>query len=341
MEMMYLRRFSYGLLVLASALAGCQHPVVPEGELIRFGVEEQLVVKSDFIAPHDATYLNSSGNKACVYGTWAQTTSSETEAIFDGVTLTCGGTSTSWTYDSAYSKYWKKEGVYVFKAVFPIPEEIEYSTSGTHLTVPYSMHTNNYDLMVASARRDMSEGYLGPVVLPFRHATAAVRFLFRKGENVAENYALDFFELQYLHTVGELVMETDELSVDSWYLAGGYRPASIYRWEAASEDDGIPLPATYSAYTGYTWYYCIPQSLTVDEEEEHPAVHFRVRMSNGIIIENTLPIPETDADDNPISWEPGKVYTYYIGVTPQSTTVHVSVSKWDAAYVSVDELVFS
>ncbi|MBO4634711.1 MAG: fimbrillin family protein [Bacteroidales bacterium] len=325
--------------MLATALAGCQRLSVPEGELIRFGAEEQLVVKSDFMAPHDATYLNTSGNEACVYGTWSQTPSSQIDTVFDGVILTCGGTASSWTYDAQYSQNWRKEGIYNFKAVFPIPDEIEHTTSGTHLTVPYSMHTHNYDLMAASARRDMSEGYMGTVVLPFRHATAAVRFLFRKGEDVSENYSLVFFELQNLRTVGELILETDELTSDSWYSAS--RTEYIYRWEAASDSDGKALPTTYGAYTGYTWYYCIPQSLTVSEDEEHPAVHFRVRMSNGITMENTLQIPENDTNGDPISWEPGKVYTYYIGVTPQTTTVRVGVSKWDAAYVSVDELVFS
>ena len=57
-------------------------------------------------------------------------------------------------------------------------------------------------------------------------------------------------------------------------------------------------------------------------------------------VENTLEIPEDDALGDPISWEPGKVYTYYISVTPQTTSVRVQVSSWDAAYVSVDELIF-
>ena len=329
------RRFSYGFLMLLAVFAGCRELPAPEEEnAIRFGVEE-VMVKADFVAPNGADYLIKSGNKTKVYGT--RTDGAEKETVFNGETLTCGGSASDWSYET--DQYWKKSGTYAFKAVFPIPESLGSSTDGTHLTVSYSMHTTKYDLMVASATRDMAEGYLGPVVLPFRHALSAVRVLFRKGENVAENYSLDYFEFRNLRTVGELILESEELSSDSWHLAPGYRPASIFQWEAADESQRKPLYDTYAQYDGYVWHFCLPQSLAVEEGEEHPAIHFRVRMAGGTTIEDTLDIPETIQGDS-YSWEPGKVYTYYIGVTPRTTEVFVSVSKWDAAYVSVDELIF-
>ena len=333
---------------MLTTLAGCQHTPAPEEEIpILFGVYSGVEVKS-FEAPHGSDYLIKAGNKAQVFGTWTSATEASSEHVFEGVTLTCGSGLT-WTYPEEDTRFWKRNGSYHFKAVFPIPEEVGYSTNGIHLTVPYSMHTGNTDLMVASVARDMATGNLNSVNLDFHHTTAAVRFLFRKGDAVEDTYFLDLFEIQNVYTVGELILETDTIEedtwTDSWYLATNYRPDSVFLWEAdgdseKEEDHPIPIPATYGAYTGYTWYYCLPQALAVESSEAHPAIHFRVSMSNGVSIENTLEIPETDASNDPITWEAGKAYTYKVSVTPQTTTVTVQVNPWDASYVSVDELIF-
>jgi hypothetical protein len=343
--MMSNRIWAYGLLLLALSLSGCRKGIVmEEGTPIRFGVSE-VMVKAEFVSPNGADYLIKQGNKASVYGTW--TGSSTTETVFNGVTLTCESAS-SWTYDNALTRNWKNSGTYHFKAVFPIREDVGSSSNGTHLTVPYSMHTEagNVDLMVASVSRDMSEGYLGPVDLVFQHATSAIRFLFRKGESTSADYKLEMLEMQHLRTVGELILEADDLTEnnpltnDSWYLASSYRPEAIHHWEAEDESQCKPIGDTYTSFTGYDWYFCIPQDLTVSAEESHPAVHFRVKMTGGVSVENTLEIPDTDIHGDPVRWEPGKVYTYYIGVTPQTSSVYVRVNSWDAAYVSVDEIIF-
>lgn len=326
------------MLLLALSFSSCQRDgFVEEGIPIRFGVGEVMVKSGD--TPNVDSYLNKVGNTARVYGTWTGASGSET--IFDGITLTCQSVSPlSWTYDEALTRKWKKNGTYDFKAVFMNPDlvseetiDIETGSNGSHLSISYSMHTQNYDLMVASASRDMSEGYLGPVELPFRHALAAVRFLFKKGESSAEDYYLEMLELKNLRTVGELILESADLSMDSWYLASSFRPEVAHHW-----DGDVLLGNSYDNYTG--WFFCIPQELAVEEDESHPAIHFQVKMSGGTSVENTLEIPDTDIHGDPVKWEPGKVYSYYIGVTPQTSFVYVRVSSWDAAYVSVDEIIF-
>ena len=328
-------------------LVACERtPQQPEGDEIRFtasmvGVSTRAISS----VPHDQSYLLKEGNEAVVYGAYISETGQRSD-VFAGVTLTCSHNTSEWTYEGERKNWEKTGGAYDFKALFPLSmkEKVASSTDGHHLTIPYSMHTDNYDFMVASEQREMSSGYLGPVALPFRHATAAVRFLFCKGNDVEENYTLNSFELRNLLTVGELIYETGELEYSSWHRAD-YRAESVCEWEAGSEGGPISIPKKQvlnEEFPGdwkYAWIYAIPQSLMVEDEESAPAVHFSIYMGSNLV-ETTLELPNEDASFNPILWKPGYVYNYTVEVNPKNASIYVSVQEWESYKVAVDDVVF-
>lgn len=335
-----LRRLSYLLIVIA-ALTGCNGERMPIDSAIRFGVHSEAQVSTSKVStvPDDIDYLFTDGNQVGVFGSW---TSSEgvTTDVFSRLPLTCekqADDSFEWVYSPL--KFWRKGGVYDFSAVFPYSVNCQYGSSGNRLVITYSMHADDYDLMVAATERDLtSSDDTSPVDLTFRHATAAVRFLFSKGSESNEYY-IDSFQLQYLHTVGILVYNSGEMTVSNWNPAE-FRSPSVLEWEAGSLDDRIYVPQNYSDFTGEKWHFVIPQNLNADDGY-HPAVQFSVNVNDGTTpVYTTLPLPETYANNSDVLWEPGKMYTYYIQIQPSNASITVKVTPWDSYYVAVDDINF-
>ena len=84
------------------------------------------------------------------------------------------------------------------------------------------MSTHDYDLMVANsdARNLTLTHNTAPVPLNFRHACAAVSFVFQKGSQASHvDYYIEDFELKYLLSVGSLVFTSTDQSAsldDQW-----------------------------------------------------------------------------------------------------------------------------
>ena len=249
-----------------------------------------------------------------------------------------------WTYTPL--QYWKHSGSYRFMAVYPALDHntCSFSPSQNRLVSTYLMHGDDYDLMVAEAERvDLSTDYMtktDTVALRFKHATAAVRFLFRKGLDAGENnYYLHSFELQKVHTVGALMYDAGTtISANSWYVAE-YLDPRVFIWESESYTDNKEVPDSYANYLGAyaastaRWHYVIPQQLS----EKTAAINFSVLVNEND--ENAVPV-YTTLDLPAINWEPGKAYTYYIQIQPGTVDITVTTIPWDNYSVATDDISF-
>ena len=362
-------KYSAGLLaaLLLTVLPGCERvdqPVSEEGAIL-FGATmaggSSVSVKGD---PTPASSFPSyerdfiqEGTSISVYGSW--TSGGATTDIFRGMELTChetGDTSAPFTWTYSPLSYWRSQGSYNFSSVYPSNARVEYGTGGGKLVATYSMLADDYDLMVASAKRDLDQGEgTSRVPLVFRHACAAVRFLFRKAEGSDSDYYVDGFELQNLSAVGRLVANWVDTGSGAEEYQFNWTPAEtktsgIYKWQAASQAEWIKIPEEYAVAAETPtqveqWHFVIPQQLLGDGVS-HPTLKFSIHVGTDptpVFTHLQLPEEEEDPSTNymvPITWEPGKLYTYKVQIQPSRAYIEVEVKPWDEYYLGVDDISF-
>lgn len=340
------------LVILLMVLVGCTRTELPDytGQPIRFcadGCGAQVVTRAISTDPDDASYLIADGNTVGLYGGWAESDDNSITEIFNKTLLTCEEYESAkfrWYYSPL--RYWRKHGVYEFRAVYPSSVKCQYGTNGRRLITNYSMHTDDQDLMVASKKVSITSGEVitDSVKLQFHHATAAIRFLFQKGEGVQTNYKLNSFELQNLHTVAVLMYQGDNITVDSWNPSE-FLTHRILPWNATTPDDRVDIPEKYEDFTEERWHYVIPQRLTSKDSGSAAAVRFSLTVNDSDTpIYTTLALPQTYKDEfnvtHDVVWEPGKKYNYYIHIQPSKVTIKMTVTPWDSFFVAVDDVIF-
>ena len=189
------RSFTYTAfvaLLLATAFAGCRRELLPStGDPIGFSVGSDvsaLVTKADD-KPTENNYLIADGNQIKV---WAERSidanTRENVFVSQPTTVECKKVGETFTWDytegnASNLRYWYNSGTYKFRAVFPITANVQSTTNSEELVVYYSMHDDNYDLMVASEEVDATNRASAQVPLVFHHACAALRFYFRSDSN--------------------------------------------------------------------------------------------------------------------------------------------------------------
>lgn len=353
------RRLAFVLLL--AALAGCEREPVAfdESRAIRFDARPEVssaFTRAGEDVPDGPEYLYTDGNRIGVFATWKSSDGVSTD-VFSKIPVTYDGG--DWIYSPL--KYWRRGGTYYFRAIFPYEVNTQYGTDGTRLVTSYSMFADNYDLMVAGHVRDMAQDDMSAVPLVFKHACAAVRVLFRKGSGDANrHYLLNSFKMKYLRSMGVLVHDQDDVTLDSWQSAE-FRSPSVLSWTASSAAGYIDVPESYTDFKqvnshGWSqWHYVIPQNLNMDDGN-HPALEFSVHVQQFLDdgetlsyqtdepVSTTLRLPVTYEDEDhqvhDYIWEPGKTYTYFVQIQAGQASITVKVSDWDAYYVYVDDLVF-
>jgi len=329
--------------VLAVLLSGCDVYVWPEresGDALSFSASQGALTRATSpVQPDASDYLISPGREIAVFGTITRS-GKDDYTLFNKQVVTCGQ-DLEWTY--APLKYWKRSGVYDFKAVCPYGTITLAGTSGKRLLVNHSITANHLDLLVASAQRDAATGNTSPVNLRFRHACAAVRFLFKKGSEDYD-YSLSSFRLENLRIVGTLDMTADTVTFENWHTSGMASATEVFAWSAATAADRKDIPVSYDAYTGAQWYYMIPQTMAVPAGTARPSVTFSV-IFNGepTPVTTTLPLPASYTEGGQTveaRWEPGRVYTYYINLRPSTVAITVHVTPWDEETLVVDDIIF-
>lgn len=327
-------------LLLTTALVGCQRDPLPErNDVIRFAVGPVAVASTTSKAEElpdinpPTTVLGQVGSAFKVWSSYhtnpADTTARTDVFTPETFTYTQTGSNPPYWKPSGVEKKWEENAFYHFRAAYPAdkvsPKPGSISES---IQLSYNMHNENYDLMVASRWASSAAQAGDPVHLDFEHACAAVRFVFRKGENEDKIYKITSFELQWLRAIGELTYD-GWAGFGSWNVNFGFRDAQIY------PESGLDweVPNTYTAYTAGQWYYVIPQSLS-ENDGHHPAVKFSYVEGSSAATSTTLLLPEAT------TWEAGKTYVYYIAVQPDQSTITVEVKPWEKYLVSVDSITF-
>lgn len=338
------------LALLTAAFAGCQRDpwTYPDGEPIRFAAQAMNVSSSDTkaLALNGVEYLVGDGHQMALYGVWQSgAPGNDVTDLFDNQLLTCSGSpAAGYSWDYWPTRYWDKAGSYDFRAVYPATADADrrYYTDDGKLVVNYSMHVDEYDLLVASAQRMQPAGGVGTVDLNFQHALSALRFEFYRSAGSETEYHVRRFELQYVHSIGMLTYQEaagEPVALTSWLRADA-RTTRVLQWEVDSNENAWPVAASGGTYTAGEWYYAIPQELYADDGV-HPSVRFGVTVGDDdTVVYTTLRIPETGANDAHLTWDPGKKYIYRIEIKPTQSTISVEVKDWDVSYVSVDDIVF-
>lgn len=312
-------------------------------------------------------HLLAENSQMLVYGDWrAQTSSSQGEKIFSHVQVTFNATSVApaianangsgWKY--MYTKYWRRSGDYHFVAVHPYiadRNKCTYNENSSMLETSYYTRSDDFDLMVAqAARTNMAIDYntkKGPVDLHFRHACAAIRFLFRKSAAIENTeYKLHSFSVQNLRTVGSLRCDfsnydavnnvTQAITLNSWELNMDLMDDNVFSWRATTDSPNKTIPMTYADWRRdqstdiARWHYVIPQNSATAYSGSRPVVSFSVLVGNSTTpVYSSIQLPA-------FVWEPGKVYNYYIQIQPGKINITVVTSEWDPYYVAADDLVF-
>lgn len=301
------------------------------------------------LKPNDPTVLITEGNRAGIFGT--RVVDAVSEQLFYNRVLRCDAVpdplTPSETYSSVWNysplEYWEDDGDYYFTAVFPYSTDNARIVNTYYLNITYQAGSNQ-DLMVARAYQDASVS-TDPVNLSFKHATAAVRFLFGKASPRPEdNYELTHFQLESLAAAGTLnvITRISDASQNSIELSNWTKSTlnTLFSWNAdvAQDRKDVPNPDDPDDPDDYTemgWYYMVPQQLNAGS-----AVRFSVSYNDEDPVETVLSITDRDGVPGADTWLPNCVYNYYITLTQSGLELTVKKVPWSQVTVTTDTIVF-
>ena len=266
--------------------------------------------------------------------------------IFGGYSATEGGTltnlfdddkavkvfhdGTNWKYynDEKDVKYWRRNSHYRFRAYCPYDAEVLPRTSDAdNISIEYRIIDHQYDLLVAFETRCPATGGYGTVDMPFKHALSGLRFKVVFDESVSDGQTdhITEFHLKGLRSAGTLTYshEAGEPLKPSlsWSTNNSFDSSyEYYKWTGSTEfGKGTPVNIFHD---NNGVIFAIPQIV----EEGRTSVHFTT--ANGDM-DHTATLP-------PITWEPGKIYTYTLKVLKSSVEVNVGIKDWDEVQSSVE-----
>lgn len=347
------QRLLISAIFILPLLSGCVKDVGDRAggpHAISFSSSSVIATKTASLKPDDPTILIKVGNSVGVFG--ARVDGSGTNQLFYNRELHCDAVPDPYTQDDPLSsvwnysplEYWEDGGQYYFAAVFP------YSTDNVRITNTYYLNmtyraSETDDLMVAREYRDARVvGYSkDPVNLKFKHATAAVRFLFGKASTSPSNsYALASFKLENLAAAGTLnvisrITDASENNIilDNWTKGA---IGDLFSWTASSTLKDVPHPSDPNDPAGYLqmgWYYMVPQELSSDA-----TLRFSISYNGGNPVQIPLNISNRDGTPGVDTWEPNCVYNYYITLTEGGLNLTVQTVPWDEVTVTTDDLIF-
>lgn len=354
------RRILILLMLCLLPLTGCRKDVgikVGTGSrAIRFSPDVSVDTKYND-KPDEDDILIYNGSQVSLFGVLIHDEGEPGESettLFDNQTLSCSVTpdpldpSTDvvrWSYTPL--KYWDETntGHYYFSAVYPHCGSDDARVGNDYFLVVKHRAGDFRDLMVARGSRyldDPSDDGIDPVPMKFRHATAAVRFLFGKeSASVDDNYTLTAFSLEGMVMSGTLKVVSQSrsnpaITASDW--TQGPRGNLFSEYLTSPVDVAHPTDVLDpDDYTELGWFYMVPQSLT-----DASAVSFSVSYNNQEAVSTRLTLAHhTDQysyEQN--SWEPNSVYNYFITLTQSGLNLTVKTVPWDEVEVTTDVMTF-
>lgn len=303
-------------LLLTATFAGCRQEPLPEaGDAIRFSVSNAVLS-----AETKADCVDDIKNETVLlYGSMA----GATDPVFNGTELNYSTETNKWAYSPL--KYWVQNGTYDFRAICPstYPSGITVTGSSSEIKVSNFSIGNSFDLMVAAKTGVTSADPAGTgdsfaaVPLAFKHACAAVRFLFQDGTN---DYYIKSFTLSGITTSGTVTYNSDnEATPSTWWGSLGTTAYSLsdLSWSVPTDYTGIE--------TG--WYFVVPQNLGDDAKLSFT---YKVGSDGTQVIPVTIPLKGGEGvnTSSVTSWDRANAYTYKIQIQANAIEFTVSVDPW-------------
>lgn len=289
------------------------------------------------------------GSQANLFGIRVTNT---TSSVFEPNEILEYDGSSYWTYTPL--KNWETTGHYYFASVFPAPavaEDVQFNNNST-IRIVYKP-SNNYDMMLARADRDRSNGGgTEAVELPFKHTCSAVRFLFGASSN---DYVISAFKVIGLAQRAELtvpIIPAGPTDIrDGW--GSYYYHDDLFIYPTHSQGETYPTtvpvvnpsaPLNPDNFAQFGWYYMLPQTMLASS-----AVSFSVRkiISDdqgqpvyGDPITTVLSITDRDGIPGADTWIPNDVYNYFITISQKDFDIIVKATSWVDVQATTDDLTF-
>lgn len=303
-------------LLLTATLAGCRQEPLPEaGDAIRFSVSNAVLsaeTKADLIDDSNIGAIKLYGGKLSA-GATDKVSFFGADGSASSTTLTKSGS--AWTYDPI--KYWEHGATYDFRAVYPSDANVTTTSGSDEIVVSGFSIGSSYDLMVASKSGVTSAAQAGTAVpLEFKHACAAVRFLFQDGTN---DYYITSFTLSGITTSGTMTYSGADDALPTWGDLG----ATAYSWAGTSWE----VPAAYDETGLEGWYFVVPQNLGDDAKLSFT---YTVGSDGTQDIPVTIPLKGGVGlnTSSVTSWARANTYTYKIQIQANAIEFTVSVDSW-------------
>lgn len=268
------------------------------------------------------------GSKIKIFGTYTQ--SGNDYQVFYNTPEILTYSEGAWNYE--HKQRWRRNSSYVFKAVYPIEAEPHTSSNGELVSLDYRIDSDDYDLLVASASRNPYSDAAGTGIVPlsFKHALSGIRFKI-KFKNTIPAGTTDKITSLYItgvHSAGTMVFGKSDNGADSlrWITQQIIPDEKYYSWTGETQFgvEGEENAISYVLSDSKNVFFAIPQS------PSEAQVHFTLERSGNTVYSAPLNIGEN------FSWEPGKIYTYVLGINWGNITVDISIEEWEKLTSNID-----
>ncbi len=358
----------FAFILAAVLLAACQKQAVEDGMAIAFAAEATGAAEHSGQSPAQnyAPALSGAGTpqtkadktdgnalKTKPFGVYAVHTPTAGAAsgtnVFDSsapLKVSFNTTSGLWEYTRTGTSpkyYWRRNQHYRFRAYHPYDAYVETGASGADAVhIRYRIIEDQYDLLVAFATRHPatdSEG-TGRVPMNFQHALSALRFriAFNSTVDAGTTDTVTEFHLSGIQAAGALnyTHAGDYLttainwtsnafdSTSEFYKATPNKQFGVYDKDDSSTAGNIV--DIYGSSDADNVVFAVPQTCS-DPRYSGTYVHFKT--TGGGDIDQSAKLP-------PLTWEPGKIYTYNLLVEKSIVVVSVSIKDWNEVQSTID-----
>lgn len=274
-----------------------------------------------------------------VYGMYSVTDGGKGTNVFDfssPVEVRYSDETNNWTYTFSGSqypekKYWKRNMHYRFRAYHPYDATLlQSSSSADGIDIEYRILDDNYDLLLASAKRYPANDGYDRVQLVFKHALCALKFkiAFNNTVTPATTDSIIHFYIKGLNAYGHLNY-TGFGADEAFNWQGTFNSQDkLYEWTGNKTFGVKGTVEPTDILESNKYFFAIPQTCS-DEANRLTFIHLFTENGGDNKIDHTVKLPR-------LEWEAGKIYTYTLLVNKSDIEVSVTIEPWLTKQVPVD-----
>lgn len=281
------------------------------------------------------------GDKIDVFG--RRYGNSRYDEVFNGTTVT-KTSATEWEYSPPKAWYWLSEGDYYdFLGVYPSGKGTSRIDGLENLAIktPYSLSTDNYDLMYALYRRSGSDpDRIAAVPLDFHHVLCVVRIVIINDSNDSD-ITIDSYKFTNMVVSADAKATMDGIGNPEVTWVNSIRNADAIRQVTPEALLKGKLSPGEHSYTG-AFDFFIPTALDAtsngiaDDQEHMPQLVITYTPAGkpatqaSLLLKNITRNP-MNGDNTPVEvWEPGVRYTYHISIRMDGgVQIFIVTTDWE------------